>query len=261
MACSDGITYDTSPPSIVNVSIVHARTGRSIGCTKEAIWLVNRDLTRSRLNQTKVCSDVCASSLSFVSIEHFPITGNSFLDEDVTDDLCTRLPLMSLDTPILLPSDYLRLTWAARDNESDVDEFYVGIGQDRTSEAAPDLSPFSPTHGHALYHVRHSGLGHGAVFFIFLRVLSKAGLYANITLGPIIIDVTPPLVTENLAALVDGEFLVVQWGDKSFRDLEQPAGVDFVITYRVGKYVRIFNLMFSSTSNISLFHKVCEILE
>nr|KAG5704396.1 hypothetical protein BaRGS_031102 [Batillaria attramentaria] len=136
---------------------------------------------------------------------------------------------------IRFPSeDYLRLTWAFEDEESEMEEYHVGMGRDRTTASAPDLLPFTPTHGHHSYHARHSGLGHGAVFFVFLRALSKAGLQVQLTLGPVIIDVTPPDVTQLLTAEVDGDFLVTKWNKHVFKDSEQPAGVEFDVTYRVG---------------------------
>ncbi|KAK7493717.1 hypothetical protein BaRGS_00015046, partial [Batillaria attramentaria] len=235
VACSDGIVLDKSPPLLRNVSAIHARAGRSISCTKpDQPWLLNANLTRVRLAKTNECVSLCSGNTSHVSSDHLPLSSDDTLDEEVSDDLCRRLPMTTEDDYIILPSDYLRLTWAFEDEESEMEEYHVGMGRDRTTASAPDLLPFTPTHGHHSYHARHSGLGHGAVFFVFLRALSKAGLQVQLTLGPVIIDVTPPDVTQLLTAEVDGDFLVTKWNKHVFKDSEQPAGVEFDVTYRVG---------------------------
>ncbi|KAK7493734.1 hypothetical protein BaRGS_00015063 [Batillaria attramentaria] len=233
VACSDGITFDSTPPALRNVSITHAHIGRAIECSQpNHPWLINANLTRAKLSPTKDCLDVCLSASP--SADHLPFTSNFTLEEDLSTDLCLRLRKLTADDFILLPSDYLRLSWIGVDEESEMEEYHVGMGRDRTTASAPDLLPFTPTHGHHSYHARHSGLGHGAVFFIFLRALSKAGLQVNLTLGPVIIDVTPPVVTRQMTAEIDGQFLVVTWTNETFQDPEHPSGLDFDVTYRVG---------------------------
>jgi hypothetical protein len=106
--------------------------------------------------------------------------------------------------------------------------------------SAPDLQPFTLTHGHDEFHARHVGLGHGDVFFLFLRAVSKAGLDVTLTLGPITIDFTPPDVTQPLTAVLDGNDLLVTWDDKVFLDSEQPTDVALTFSYRVGQEGRGF---------------------
>ncbi|KAK7473968.1 hypothetical protein BaRGS_00034797 [Batillaria attramentaria] len=233
VVCSDGITFDTTAPTLLNVSITHARRGQAIGCLNDdQPWLINANLTRTRLSNTGECLALCALTAS-VNIEHLPVVTNASLDDELSADFCQRLSLVTENDFIVLPSDYLRLSWTGRDEESDMEEYYVGMGRDRTTASAPDLLPFTPTHGHHSYSSRHSGLGHGAVFFIFLRALSKAGLHVQLALGPVIIDVTPPEVTQPLKAVVQDTFLLVTWNNDTFRDPEQPAGVDFEYTFRL----------------------------
>nr|KAG5696653.1 hypothetical protein BaRGS_023062 [Batillaria attramentaria] len=237
VACSDGITYDTSPPRLVNVTITHARTANEVACTQpDQPWFVNTNMTRVRLARTSDCLMRCSSTNATAGdVSHLPISSNHTLGDEASDHFCRTLPKMTEDSYIVLPSDYLKLTWAAVDAESEMEEYYIGMGRDRTTSSAPDLLPFTPTHGHHSYRARHSGLGHGAVFFIFLRALSKAGLHVQLTLGPVIIDVTPASVAEPLTALVEDGFLVVSWTDSTFADLEQPVGVSFDVTFRVGE--------------------------
>jgi hypothetical protein len=193
VACSDGVTYDTTPPALVDVSLTHARGGLRVGCAENGeAWLVNANLTRVALNDVTLCRNVCSSFDALSDVSHLPVSDNHTLDRQLSEQHCQNLPSFARDTSLVLPSDYVRASWQGVDAESDMEEYYVGLGSDPTAASAPDLLPFTPTHGHGEYHARHSGLGHGDVFFIFLRAVSKAGLEDAVSLGPITIDSTPP---------------------------------------------------------------------
>lgn len=116
----------------------------------------------------------------------------------------------------------------------------MGLGLDRSTASAPDVQPLTPTDGRQFFHLTHTGLGHGDIFYLFLRVLSKAGLESQLTIGPLIIDVTPPDVTQPLTVVVEGDLLVTAWTHGMFTDSEQPRGVEFVYTFRVGEYAALF---------------------
>lgn len=237
VACSDGITFDTTPPKLLNVSLANSRTGRAIACThSNETWLINSNLTKVRLSLTPACLSLCSASSSRVHVDHLPMTSNVSLEVELSDDLCRRLSLMSSEHSILLPSDYLRLQWAGLDDESHMEEFYVGMGGDRTTSSAPDLLAFTPTHGRHSYHARHAGLGHGALFYVFLNGVNKAGLQVLLTLGPVIIDVTPPDVRASLKTEERDGYLLVTWANDTFTDPEQPEGVDFEVSYRIGRW-------------------------
>lgn len=259
-ACSDGIVYDTSPPTLRNVSITHGRSGRTIGCTQPfRPWLVNKNLTRVRLANTTDCSRLCSNNnSSSYDVEHFPISSGQIVEDEVSDDVCRKLPMMTEDSYyIVLPSDYLKMTWAGVDDESDMEEYYVGVGRDRSTSSAPDLLPFTPTHAHPSYHARHSGLGHGAMFFIFLQAVNKAGLRVQRVLGPVVIDVTPPDVTpQSWLAEVNGDIILVTWKEDAFVDPEQPVGVQFEFSFRVGE-LKYYNIIIALTVSLSTL-RVCE---
>ena len=112
-----------------------------------------------------------------------------------------------------------------------MEDYFVGLGRDRFNH---DLLTLTSTQGHSSYHVRHVGLGHGDRFYIFLKATNKAGLPTQLTLGPVVIDVTPPDVTTSLTAEVNDGYIVVTWTNTTFHDSEQPDGMEFDITFRVG---------------------------
>ncbi|XP_070204014.1 uncharacterized protein [Littorina saxatilis] len=236
VACSDGITYDTTPPALLNLSLSHARSGHMLGCTQRGqVWLVNNNLTRVALDSNATgCTVVCPLPVSLHDVTHLPMSSSQVVEKELSDHYCRNLPKMSEDSVIVLPSDYVMMTWQGHDTESEMEEYYIGMGGDRTTSSAPDLLPFTPTHGHVSYHARHVGLGHGDLFFVFLQAQTKAGLNVTLTLGPVVIDVTPPDVTQPLTALVKEGYLLVSWQGNVFDDPEQPPGVEFDVTFRVG---------------------------
>lgn len=116
-------------------------------------------------------------------------------------------------------------------------DFHVGAGSSKSSASSPDLIPYTSTHARHFFHHHHSGLGHGAMFYLFIRGESKAGLQTQVTMGPLVVDSTPPEVVRALTAMVDGGQLRASWEKGAMVDLEQPRDVPLVITYRVGECV------------------------
>ena len=244
VACSDGITYDSTPPTLLNVSITHARSGHTVGCTQQGkAWLVNTNLTRVALSNVTKCQSVCSVNSSVSDVGHLPLSSTHVLDEELSEHYCQNLPGMTEDTVIVLPSDYVKITWQGHDEESQLEEYYIGMGGDRTASSAPDLLPYTATHGHTSYHARHAGLGHGDLFFIFVRVVNKAGLSTTLTVGPVLIDQTPPDVTQELNATVEGDFLLVTWQQGVFIDQEQPDEEDLLVTFRVGQCFVVYTYL------------------
>ncbi|KAL8573303.1 hypothetical protein ACOMHN_032765 [Nucella lapillus] len=258
VACSDGVTYDTTPPSLRNVTIAHARSGRMmIGCTQQphqAAWLVGENLTRVALysNNSSACRGVCSGPSPALDVLHLLVSSPHVLGLAESEQHCRTLPKMSKDSALVLPSDYVHIAWQGHDEESQMEEYYIGLGGDLATSSAPDILPFTPTHAHTAYHAGHLGLGQGDQFFVFLRVLSKAGLNGSVTLGPVVIDVTAPTVTQPLTTRVEGGRMVVTWQPGVFVDPEQPPGVGLNVSFRVGhgeSFVTPFRAV--SDSNVS----------
>jgi hypothetical protein len=237
VACSDGVTYDTTPPALVNVSVTHARGALRVGCSESGkAWLVNANLTRVTLEDVGPCRNMCIpADLSAADVSHLPISDNHTLHSQLSERYCRKLPSFAEDKVLVLPSDYIRASWQGVDAESDMEEYYLGLGSEATAASAPDLLPWTATHGHREYHARHSGLGHGDTFFLFLRAVSKAGLDVTLTLGPVIVDFTPPQFTRSLAARLHANKLLVTWDDGDIADSEQTPDMSLTLSFRVGQ--------------------------
>lgn len=240
VACSDGVKFVKSAPRFLNISLAHARTVRSMSCTgPDQPWLINANLSRVRLFPAVECTRVCATNGSLADVQHLMVTTERVLEVNVSVELCRTLPILKDSPSIFMPTDLIRLQWVAKDRESDMEEVYVGIGRDPMSSAEPDILSFTPTHGYSSYDARHSGLGHGSVFFIFLKALSKAGSQTSLSLGPISIDFTPPEITQSLEAVLADDCLQLTWVNGTFRDDEQPTFVPLDVTIRLGEYDKI----------------------
>ena len=100
VACSDGITYDTSPPAFLNVSLLHARTLVSIGCTvqdnKYTPWMLHENLTRVELHDTEECQKVCNNLTNTADVSHFVISSSRLIDSELSLHYCQNLPRYSL---------------------------------------------------------------------------------------------------------------------------------------------------------------------
>ena len=240
VSCSDGIIYDTTPPEIHNVTLSHAKVSLQIGCINEEAWLINSNFTRIQLANTSLCREVCSNVTK--GAEHLPLSGTHILEEPLSEHYCNNLPMFTSNTYLHLPSDYIKVTWQGFDAESQMEDYYIGIGSDSSTSSAPDLLPLTSTQGHRSYHARHSGLGHGDVLYIFLQALNKAGTKISLTLGPILIDETPPITTEPIDVKIEDKYFIASWRNETFIDPEQDQnGIEFKISFRIGK---IFSFTF-----------------
>jgi hypothetical protein len=78
---------------------------------------------------------------------------------------------------------------------------------------------------------------------VFVEATSKSGLQTVLTLGPVLVDSTPPrfLLTPEVK-VVQGQLEVVVDGGQVV-DPEQPSGVVLVFTYRLGEWLRYCSLI------------------
>ena len=124
VACSDGVVYDVTPPTILNFTLAHAHTSRALACTSQPqnTWLLGSRLTRTLLTNTTACQDVCRTNgHAGLDVQHWPIHSPYPLSEKESDELCRSLPMMSEDAWIGLPSDRLFLLWDSVDEESQIE--------------------------------------------------------------------------------------------------------------------------------------------
>ncbi|XP_053376618.1 uncharacterized protein LOC123534121 [Mercenaria mercenaria] len=219
--CSDGVTRDTSPPEPRNISLQHSTWSESIACFAGNTWLLHSSVSKVLLHNTSTCFDLCSHSFHDDSIVSAFLVRDEKIDSDISDFLCQTLPKYNNNTVIYLPNDHIYLSWDVDETISQLEDFFVGIGYDPTEWKSPHIDDYKSTARKKNFKRRHEGIGSNSLFYIFLKIVNKAGLEKVTTLGPVLIDETPPLKRGIPEVNIVGENVVIGWENDTFYDMEQ----------------------------------------
>ena len=238
VACSDGFVRDSTKPTITNLVIKQSKTSEVLACDSQGPWLIRSDLKRIPLPLTDICVERCAKTPSFPFLGTLVIETENNNDTDVADDMCLRLPNYTDNWYIYIPSNKLDISWVAEDNEAQIRSEEIGFASDPSTAVSPDIEAYLPVNGHSRYHKNHEGIDAGRPFYVSIRVTNKANTARVISVGPVIIDETPPDFTDGLNVSVDrfADKIYCSWRNDSFVDTEQKKVVDFVI-FRIGMLI------------------------
>jgi hypothetical protein len=95
---------------------------------------------------------------------------------------------------------------------------------------------YEATAGHSHYSItRPDILQHGNQFYLFLRSEDLALHTATVTLGPILIDLSPPFINGSLQIEERQGYVVVSWDEDTVMEDEGAGPVD--IYYAIGTSV------------------------
>ena len=235
VACSDGFVRDSTKPTISNVAIKYSKTSEVLACDSHGPWLIRSDLRRIPLPLTDMCAERCAKTPSFPFLETLVIDPESNYDTDIADDMCLPLPNYTDNWYIYIPSNKLDISWIAGDNRTQIRSEEIGFASDLTTAISPDMEAYMPVNGHSRYHKNHEGIDAGRPFYVSIRVTNKANIANVVSVGPVIIDETPPEYVDGLNVSIDkfADKIFCSWRNDSFVDTEQKKVVDFVI-FRIG---------------------------
>ena len=248
--CSDGITRDLSPPEIRNLTLQHGRWSESIICSQTDVFLLESNLKKVKLQNTKSCQQVCQSIFETPTIfDILPLNPKTKNDTNVFEFLCERLNHYTNDTIVYLPNDHLYLQWDLLETGSQVNDYYVGIGYDVTENVSPSIAYMS-TEGKTFFKMHHDGIGSHELFYIFIKVTNKAGLDNIYTFGPVLIDQTPPLNTTLSNVFIKNDQIIFGWEDTTFYDDEQTETIDQI-------YFQIGTLYYSLVFFLFHLFKIC----
>lgn len=232
--CSDGITRDTSPPEIRNLTLKHAVWSESVTCKDGIPWLLHSSLRLVRLHLTPSCRKICARETSSSYFRVLPIGSVNGKDDDISEFLCQKLPYYSNDTIIYVPTEYIQISWVTEEHGSQVDDYFVGLGYHVSELEFPQIARYVSTGKKTTFKQIHSGIGSNSLFYIFIKSVNKAGLQRIITLGPILVDETPPLYATIPTAEIHEEEIVIGWDNDTFYDSEQKSQMEQI-------FLQIFN--------------------
>ncbi|XP_071092662.1 uncharacterized protein [Haliotis cracherodii] len=230
-SCSDGIIRDISPPSVYNITLSSAQTSQEhVVCLDGDLWLVTRNLTRSLLGKTRECAHRCKSKSTSIMGQMLPKSLNILNDTEIDDSYCRDLP--SFDgSLIFLPSDKIVYHWNCSEMESQMRDFSVGFGSDKSTAHDPDILDYASSKGHHFFKLNHVGIAGKNTFYIFLKAMNKAGLSSVATFGPVMIDNTPPIITGKVLPILSGKFVIIKWNNDTFSDQEQDS--TFTVLFRI----------------------------
>ncbi|XP_052790278.1 uncharacterized protein LOC128224473 isoform X2 [Mya arenaria] len=226
-ACSDGLTRDLSPPEFRNMTVQHGQLSESLLCLHGEVYLMQTNMQRAKLYNTSVCRSICAPNVeSHIVTEIYQTHDIKGKDEDMSSFLCEHLPLYTNDTIIYLPNDNIFITWDIEEDGSQIQDFFVGLGLSPTEIESPSIVAYQSTQKKTYFRRKHEGIGSDELFFIFVKVINKAGLERISTIGPVLIDQTPPLNRTLPQVIVESEHIVFGWDSNTFYDDEQTAQID-----------------------------------
>ncbi|XP_067670383.1 uncharacterized protein [Haliotis asinina] len=231
-ACSDGITRDISSPTLFNVSLSKAQTSQEhIACVDDELWLVTRNLTLRPVTKTLKCLQRCKSKIMPTVANIFPKSNDILNDTELADSLCGSLDFIT-NSIIFLPSDKIDLHWTCSANDSQLKDFSVAFGSDKSTIHDPDVLNYASSKGRHSFKLNHAGFAGKNVFYIFMKVVTKAGLSTLVTFGPVMIDNTPPVITGKITPVSEGDFVMITWQKNTFTDPEQQDS-QFTVLYRI----------------------------
>ena len=253
--CSDGISKDLSPPEFRNIIIDNARWSESLYCFENKTWFLQSDLIRVKLADVHSCNSACNFETSWPFIEAIPVISadegitESVVNRNVThtellsernstlisDILCSEFSVYDSNSLIYLPNDHINMHWDISDEFSQIEDFFVGFGESDSEAIAPGLVNYQSTDKRFFFTVNHIAVGTDKEFFIFLKAVNKAGLETIMTIGPVLVDQTPPKFTYIPEVHIDGDNVVVGWENDTFFDEEQTAEIH-QISFQIGMY-------------------------
>ncbi|WAR31701.1 hypothetical protein MAR_034243 [Mya arenaria] len=226
-ACSDGITRDISPPEFRNMTLQQGKLSESLLCFHGEVYVMQTNMQRAKLHNTSVCQSICGADVESHKItEMYQIDEIKEKDEDISSFLCEHLSLYTNDTLIYLPNDNVFITWDIEEGGSQIDDFFVGLGVSPTEIASPSIREYQSTQKKNYFKRRHEGISSDEIFYIFVKVINKAGLERIATIGPVLIDQTPPLNRTLPKVIVESEHIVFGWDSNTLYDEEQTAQID-----------------------------------
>ncbi|XP_046345841.2 uncharacterized protein LOC124126446 [Haliotis rufescens] len=223
--CSDGVTVDQTSPSLSQIAVLNARTTEGLVTNGEEVWLVTADRRRSQIEDPDA---TCGQMGAFITNEDLNVL--PLLKDDKEERVllphsiclkCSRFAMQSTKAMYILKEHHLYVNWTSSDAESGIYDYELGLMSDPSSEAAPDVLPYTSTHHHPHYEGFHPHLSEGQQFHIAVKATNKAGIVTSLILGPVVVHTQPPVFQPPVAVSLKEQSIVAEWGDGAFTDTKQ----------------------------------------
>ena len=219
VVCSDGLAVDDTPPTLQHISVDYLRSkpGLIKQNTSKEIWLVDENRRRRLLKEFETICDHNTLLVSDVNI--YPLASVNLSSLPPWQAQCPYGP----SSPYLFThvNRVLSVSWTGSDDQSGIHDYEMGIGRTQ-SDDPPSVLPFHSTAGISHYSQKIESITEGMEYFIIIQATNKAGLKTKKAIGPIIVDITAPHLTNKINVHYDMESttLSVSWAKNTFTDAE-----------------------------------------
>ncbi|XP_033753115.1 uncharacterized protein LOC117336612 [Pecten maximus] len=230
--CSDGITIVTTVPEVVEVVVNGGKVKGGVVRDKNGqVWILNTNRTRNYV--TSPTSDCSLMATLIAEVSMFPINRyrNGAIVTSSNDDCMLSSGAPNSTVNVLRRSTNLEIFWDVSSNASIVFDYEIGLSTTQSSPA-PDLYSFTSTKRHTHSRIKHPELVEGSMFYVLLKTTSKANVHVIQSIGPVIIDTTPPDIDGPVHVVYISGYLVTWWDDDSVTDTEEP--YDLKYQYAIG---------------------------
>ena len=150
----------------------------------------------------------------------------------VSADECRNYSSFIPSQPIYLRGDHaLNVSWYASDNVG-FREFYIGIVAEQNYTGITSQMEYAETGGQMHFSIYDPELiTSGNTFYLSVKSADVALHEVQLDIGPIIVDVSPPVVNGSLTAVQVGDHMIVTWQEGTFYDEEsiEPLQLEYAI--------------------------------
>ncbi|XP_046561789.1 uncharacterized protein LOC124270793 [Haliotis rubra] len=223
--CSDGVTVDTTPPSVSEVAVRDSRVMEGlVKSSDNTVWFIDAHRRRTRVvNPDGSCSSK-ATPVGDKRLSLFPIhryNNGSGMQLGINPE-CESLPALPVSFTNLLyvyREHLLFVNWTGSDSESGIYDYELGLMSDPSGEAAPDILPYTSTHHHPQYQGYHPRLSEGQQFYIAIKAINKAGISTVRVVGPVTVYTRYPAFTGSVTVTLRHNYLIARWPETAFADI------------------------------------------
>ncbi|VDI13269.1 Hypothetical predicted protein, partial [Mytilus galloprovincialis] len=217
VVCSDGVTVTTTIPFIKDFVFGDIKAkGQLLKDHNDTWWLLDSNLIRHRITELSgLPNNSTEMSQNSKDLKVFP-EGRP-IDKIESEILNTKSKSGIIG---VLPT-HQSIKWKSGVAESLIHDYAIGISSTPGS-MAPDINSFHSSKHHNHFRIRHSYLAEGGEFYIIVKTTSRSGIDGYQSIGPFIVDKTPPKYINNVINVHNvNDYLLLSWRDNVF-DEEDP---------------------------------------
>ena len=189
--------------------------------------MLQTNISQSCIDKATLIDDVMIFPPYTTKLRNDTIVVDIYLSAEESDFLCETVDSYS-NMSYMYTVHELDVRWEGEDIESPIYNYEIGVAETSSQINAPDLLAYHST-GKIERFVSHH-VNTVKMFYIFLRAINRAMLSTTITLGPFIVDTTPPVYDNtNISVTLQGVFIIGTWSNTAFQDPDEPQKLSYEI--------------------------------